>query len=139
MNPFVDSTGKPIPPMPEGTPKVNALHLTPQTTYFFKRGKEYIAVDAVGAWQIYAGQNQTIGRQVVPWTYVGRTNGKRYIDAIRKAHKELPIVGKDKFVEMCNAALKAEYLLAKKDKTPPPNFNTVDRNGFPINLQNYGN
>jgi hypothetical protein len=139
MNPFVDDKGKPIPPMPEGSPRANALHLTPQTSYFFKRGKEFISVDANSAWQIYSGQNQVIGRQIIPWVYVGRTNGKKYIEAVKKAQKELPIIGKEKYQELLEEALKAEYLLAKKDKTPPPNFNVIDRGGYPINLQNYGN
>lgn len=139
MNTFADAKGNPIPEMPIGKPKANAKHLTPSTSYFFKkRDGSFIAVDAKNAWQIYAGHSQIIGIQQEPWEYVGRTNGTKYIAAVKEAYKVLETEGKEVFEEKLDKALKDEYKLAKKDKTPPPNFTSIDRNGMPINLATYG-
>lgn len=137
MNGFVDSSGRPIPPMPEGTARANTKHLIASTAYFFKKNDgSYIMVDARSAWNIYSGANQIVGRQIEPWEYVGRTNGQTYINAVREAQKLLP--DKEAYENALKVAMDAEFELSKKDPTPPANFNSVDRNGMPINLSSYG-
>jgi hypothetical protein len=136
---IVDSEGKPIPPRLIGKPKANPLHLTSSTSYFFKRRDgSFFATDPKNAWQIYNGFNQTIGRQLEQPQYVGRTNGKKYIEAVKAAYPILQEQGKEAFEAKLEEALKNEYKLAKKDKTPPPDFTTIDRNGMPVNLAHYG-
>lgn len=126
--------------MPEGRPKANKSHLTASSTYFFKRkDNSFIMVDARSAWQIYSGHNQVFGGTSEPWTYIGRTNGQKYIEAVKKAHLILESQGTEAYNEALKKAEKDEYNLAKKDKTPPPNFASIDRNSMPINLQHYGN
>jgi len=140
MNPFTDAQGKPIPEMPVGKPKANTRHLTTSTAYFFKkRDGSFIFTDARNAWQILGGHSQIIGAQKEPWEYVGRSNGDKYIAAVKAAHKVLAANGnKEEYEALVEKALKDEYKIAKKDKTMPPDFTSISQNGMPINLSNYG-
>lgn len=137
MPAFTDASGKFIPPMPRGNPKPNRLHLQPQETYFFKKsGGRFIAVDKDGAWRIFNGQNQIIGTKLTAiqreaWEYVGRTDGKKYVAAVNKAFEIMEKEGEAAYQAALEKALKAEYLLAKKDQTPPPNRDVINTSGMP--------
>lgn len=132
MSAFVDASGRPIPPMPRGTPKPNKLHLVAETTYFFRKSDgQFIAVDAATAWRIWSGQNQTIGRQPEPWQYVGRTDGKKYVAAVNKAYVLLEAGDENGFQEALKKAENEEYKSSRKDKTPPPNRDIINTSGLP--------
>lgn len=130
-----------VPEMPLRPYVPNNKHLTAVTTFFFERGEgEFIAVSANEAWNIYSGKNQVIGRQPMPWRYVGRTDGKVYLEYVKKSHQILPVEGLKAAQDILEEGLKAEYELSKKDTRPPPNFDVMDGNGMPIhNLSTYGN
>ena len=120
-----------VPPMPRGTPKPNKLHLVAKTSYFFKKSDgQFIAVDADTAYRIWAGQNQVMGRQPEPWEYVGRTDGKNYIKKVNEAYALLNTGGEEAYQAALEKALKEEYRLSKKDKTPPPDRDIINTSGL---------
>lgn len=140
MTPFLDGTGKPIPPMPAGTARPDSRPFFTGTSYFFKKSNgRFIAVDAKNAWEIYSGKMQTIGRQPEPWEYVGRTDGSALVKKANELREKFYTMTVKEFQLGLEKALKAEFLKAKKDKTPPPNFDSIGQNGMPINLSSYGN
>lgn len=128
-----------IPPMPVGTARPDTRPFRTGTNYFFKKSNGYfIAVDAKNAWSILSGRNQVIGVQKEPWEYVGRTDGKQYIKRAEELRANFNNISLEEFKSEMEKALVKEFKLAKKDTTPPPNFDTVDANGMPINLSTYG-
>lgn len=138
MNPFVDKDGKVIPPAPVGTPRPDKRPFSTGTSYFFKKSDGYfISVDAKNAWNILSGKNQIIGRQKEPWEYVGRSSGQHYIDRANELRKNFYNMKLDDFKVELEKALVEEYEIAKKDPTPPPNYDMIGQDGMPFNMNKY--
>lgn len=131
---------EPIPKNPK--PNLNSPWGKPKPvrTYFFQRGDgSIISASDNDAWSIYSGKNQTMGEVKIRPKYIGQTDGVLYYNAVVEAQKVFKEKGLEYSRDIMLEAERASFEEAKKNPTPPRNFDAVDRNGFPINLRNYGN
>lgn len=122
--------------IPEKPLTVGVGHKEPaERVYFFARpdGTPF-HVDAHTAWTLYARGNQIIGERNERPRYIGTSSGEIYARAVIEAHKAISEDRIEESKEILSKAIEAELEVAKTSQTPPPNFDSVDRRGQPVNI-----
>lgn len=107
---------------------------TPIRVYFFERPDgTKIHVSDKAAWQLYSRPQQTIWGNV-RFKYLGTSNGRVYSNAVQEAN----LLFKEGGLEAAQAHLRKAWDLELEaslvDKTPPPNYDRVDKTGAPVNM-----
>lgn len=102
--------------------------------YFFERPNgSVIHVDEHAAWTLYSRPQQTISGPI-RFKYLGTSNGLNYQKAINESSALFKEQGLEAAQEHLRKAWDAEFQLALQDKTPPPNFDEIDKTGRPVRI-----
>lgn len=107
----------------------------PERVYFFERSEDgFFHVDAPTAWTLYSKGSQILGMDRVRPRYIGTSNGVAYAAAVGEMAKIMKENGLEAAQNHLRQALEREMEIAKGDKTPPPNFDQIDKFGRPTNM-----
>ncbi len=131
---------EPLPVNPK--PNTHSVWGKPKAvrTYFFQREDgSIIATSDTDAWSIYSGKNQMIGEVKNRPKYIGQTDGVSYFKVVSEAQKAFKEKGIQFAQDLIRQGLLDSFEEAKKNTTPPRNFDAVDSRGNPINIRTYGN
>lgn len=106
----------------------------PIRVYFFERPDgSKIHVDEKSAWDLLSRPQQTItGR--VKFKYLGTSDGRKYAQAVSESKAIFQEKGLEAAQEHLRKAWDLELESALLNKTPPRNWDTVDKNGQPVNM-----
>lgn len=111
---------------------------TPQRTYFFERHDgSVIALQEREAWAMMKHPGKSLGPIQAPPKFIGSSDGVIYRDAVAAARVIYDANG-GVYDEACRELLlkaeKDEMAKARGNMVMPRDFDTIDKNGLPINL-----
>lgn len=107
---------------------------SPVRVYFFERPDgSVVHVDEKSAWELYSRPQQTLWGPV-KYKYVGTSTGHQYSLAVQEAAGIFKERGLEEAQAHLRKALEAEKELASQDRTPPRNFDKIDKTGSPVDI-----
>lgn len=106
----------------------------PVRAYFFERPDgSIIHVDEKSAWELYSRPQQTLWGNV-KYKYLGTSAGTQYSSAVKEAATIFRENGLEAAQSHLRQAWENEKELASQDKTPPRNFDKIDKTGSPVDM-----
>jgi hypothetical protein len=98
--------------------------------FFFQRPDGTVFhTDEKAAWSIYNGRSTMVGiRQPLP-VYLGTSDGKLFAKAVVESQQIFKTSGLQAAQDRIRKGIDEELEVAKLNKTPPPNTDTVDKYG----------
>lgn len=119
---------------PNGAIKKNRLEPAEKTYFFQRHDGSIINVKEQEAWNLLKKRQPVLGLYVQPPKLIGVSNGTLFRKAVEEAHA-LHAEGKvDEAVQRIRDGEKEELASAMGKIEMPRNFDTIDQNRRPVNL-----
>lgn len=122
-------------PVPTGPMKTNMVEPATKTFFFERHDGSVIPVQEYEAFVLLKGGNKVLGPYQIPPKLIGVSDGTKFQQAVSEAHA-LVREGRQ---EEARARLKQgeaeEFEAAKGNIERPRNYDTIDRNGRPVRIQ----